>query len=81
MPVFRRTENGESKVLRNVGILPHHYTVSHLRRPRLESLFFMYNLSAFANSRKCSYRHAYYILNGDKTVRIATGLRAGRSVF
>jgi len=30
-------ENGGSIVLRNVGILPQHYTVSQTRRPRLES--------------------------------------------
>jgi len=30
-------EDGGSMVLRNVGILPWHYTASHPRRPRLES--------------------------------------------
>jgi hypothetical protein len=30
-------ENGSSKFLRNFGILPHRYTVSQPRRPRLES--------------------------------------------
>jgi hypothetical protein len=30
-------EDGSSKVLRKVGILPHHYTVSQLGKPRLES--------------------------------------------
>jgi hypothetical protein len=36
LPTFRRTfylrlprEDGGNKVIRNVGILPHHYTVSH----------------------------------------------------
>jgi uncharacterized protein Veg len=29
------SEDGRSKVLRNVGILPHHYTVSQPRRPGL----------------------------------------------
>jgi hypothetical protein len=34
-------EDGGSKVLRNVGILPHHYTVSRLRRPRNQSLYLL----------------------------------------
>jgi len=30
-------EDGGSKVLRNVGMLPQHYTASEPRRPRLQS--------------------------------------------
>jgi hypothetical protein len=29
-------EDGDNKILRNVGILPQHYKVSQLRRPQLE---------------------------------------------
>jgi hypothetical protein len=31
-----KDEAGGSKVLRNIGILPQHYTASQPRRPRLE---------------------------------------------
>jgi hypothetical protein len=34
--VRTHSEDGGNKVLRNVGILTHYYTVSHPRRPRLD---------------------------------------------
>jgi len=36
LPSFH-LEDGSNKFLRNAGILPHHYTASQPRRPRLES--------------------------------------------
>jgi hypothetical protein len=34
--IHSHPEDGGSKVVRNVGILPHHYTASQARRRRLE---------------------------------------------
>jgi len=34
--MYIQKEYGDTKVLKNVGILPQHHTVSHPRRPQLE---------------------------------------------
>jgi len=46
--------NGSRKVLRNVGILPQHCTVSRLRRPRFRSSIILWNMLIFGRTNIAS---------------------------
>jgi len=48
VPQSFHPEDGDNRVFQNGGILPHHYTVSHTRRPWLELLLLLVDVCGCA---------------------------------